>query len=60
VDQPKIAEDMTNETALKQAEHTLLAPAELSQPQIQRVLETLLVPGVDAADLYFQYRRREH
>jgi TldD protein len=49
-----------NETALKQAEQTLLAPAELSPPQIQRVLETLLVPGVDAADLYFQYRRREH
>ena len=39
---------------------TLLAPAELSQSQIQRVLEGLLVPGVDAADLYFQYRRREH
>ncbi|MGH8458601.1 MAG: metalloprotease TldD, partial [Nevskiales bacterium] len=49
-----------SENVLQQAEQTLLAPTALSQDQIQRVLEGLLVPGVDAADLYFQYRRREH
>ncbi|MGH8452980.1 MAG: PmbA/TldA family metallopeptidase, partial [Nevskiales bacterium] len=49
-----------SENTLQLAEQTLLAPAALSQNQIQRVLEGLLVPGVDAADLYFQYRRREH
>lgn len=48
------------DVATQLAEQTLLAPADLSHGQIQRVLESLLVPGVDAADLYFQYRRREH
>ncbi len=49
-----------NNVSTQMAEQTLLAPADLTRSQIQRVLEGLLVPSVDAADLYFQYRRREH
>ena len=33
----------------------MLAPAELDEPRIQRVLGGLMKPGVDAADLYFQH-----
>ena len=40
--------------SLDLARHTLLEPAELDEPRIQRVLGSLMRPGVDAADLYFQ------
>ena len=41
-------------SALTLAEQTLLAPAELDETRIQRVLGGLMKPGIDAADLYFQ------
>jgi len=37
------------------ARQTLLAPAELDEARLQRVLGGLMKPGVDAADLYFQH-----
>ena len=52
--------EVSQQAPARQAEQILLEPAELSSGQIQRVMEKLLVPGVDAADLYFQHRRREH
>ena len=36
---------------LELARQTLLAPAELDESRIQRVLGGLMKPGVDAADL---------
>jgi TldD protein len=41
--------------SLELARQTLLAPAELDETRIQRVLSGLMKPGVDAADLYFQH-----
>jgi len=41
--------------SLDLARRTLLAPAELDESRIQRVLSGLMKPGVDAADLYFQH-----
>jgi TldD protein len=41
--------------SLELARRTLLAPAELDDSSIQRVLGKLMRPGVDAADLYFQH-----
>ena len=41
--------------SLDLARRTLLAPAELDESRIQRVLGGLMKPGVDAADLYFQH-----
>jgi TldD protein len=41
--------------SLELARSTLLAPAELDEARIQRVLGGLMKPGVDAADLYFQH-----
>ena len=41
--------------SLDLARQTLLAPAELDESRIQRVLGGLMRPGVDAADLYFQH-----
>lgn len=41
------------------ARNTLLAPAELDENAIQKVLSGLMKPSIDAADLYFQLRRRE-
>ncbi len=41
--------------SLDLARQTLLAPAELDEARIQRVLGGLMKPGVDAADLYFQH-----
>ncbi|MDR3415053.1 MAG: metalloprotease TldD [Nevskia sp.] len=41
--------------SLDLARNTLLAPAELDQSRIERVLGSLMRPGVDAADLYFQH-----
>lgn len=45
--------------SLSIAEKTLLGPAELDHNAIQRVLSGLMKPSIDAADLYFQLRRRE-
>ena len=41
------------------AQNTLLAPAELDTHAIEKVLSGLMKPSIDAADLYFQLRRRE-
>jgi TldD protein len=41
------------------ARETLLAPAELSDSDLDRVMDQLLAPGIDAADLYFQSSRLE-
>jgi TldD protein len=49
-----------DDTMLKEAERILLLPAELDAGQLRTVIEGLLAPSVDAADLYFQYRRREN
>ncbi|MDD9811786.1 MAG: metalloprotease TldD [Gammaproteobacteria bacterium] len=48
---------MTN--ALQNARETLLEPAGIGAPEIDRVLGRLLTARVDYADLYFQYARRE-
>ncbi len=44
---------------LELAERHLLAPAEIRLEEVERVLHGLMSPGIDAADLYFQQRRRE-
>lgn len=44
---------MTN--ALQLAQQTFLAPAELDDAGLARLLHGLMKPGVDAADLYFQH-----
>ncbi len=44
---------------LETAQNTLLAPAELDTNAIEKVLSGLMKPSIDAADLYFQLRRRE-
>jgi TldD protein len=44
---------------LTRARQTLLAPASLAEPQLQRVLDGLMKPGIDAADLYFQHSATE-
>jgi len=41
------------------AKNDLLAPAEIDDHHIQQVLSSLMVPGVDDAELYFQHTRRE-
>ncbi|MDE2149867.1 MAG: metalloprotease TldD [Gammaproteobacteria bacterium] len=41
--------------ALSLARATLLAPAALDEPQLTQALGALMRPGIDAADLYFQY-----
>ncbi|MGH8529436.1 MAG: metalloprotease TldD [Nevskiales bacterium] len=41
------------------AQQQLLTPGEISLGEIERVLQRLMSPGIDAADLYFQQRRRE-
>ncbi|MGH8460492.1 MAG: metalloprotease TldD [Stenotrophobium sp.] len=41
------------------ARQTLLAPAELDEHSLQRILSGLMKPGVDAADLYFQHALTE-
>ncbi|MEM9242698.1 MAG: metalloprotease TldD [Pseudomonadota bacterium] len=44
---------------LKQAEHTLLEPAELSASKLQKVLDTMMARDIDQADLYFQQSSSE-
>ncbi len=46
-------------TALSVAESRLLLPAGLDDGQIDSIFGTLLGPGVDFGDLYFQHARRE-
>jgi TldD protein len=44
---------------LATAQSLLLAPYDLDEAQLRRALGEILVPGVDDADLYFQYTRAE-
>ncbi len=44
---------------LERAQKQLLDPSDISLGEIERVLGRLMSPGIDAADLYFQQRRRE-
>ena len=44
---------------LKRAEQQLLSPGGLDQGQLERVLAHLMVPAVDAGDLYFQSTSHE-
>ena len=46
-------------TALATAESRLLAPAGLDTDALQRAFASLLGPGIDFGDLYFQHARRE-
>jgi len=48
---------MNNSLALATA--SLLEPAELDERSVARVLDSLMRPGIDAADLYFQQSRSE-
>ncbi len=41
------------------AQQTLLQPAGLEEHKLERVLQGLMKPGVDAADLYFQHSASE-
>ncbi len=41
------------------ARHTLLAPTGLGDTELSRVLDQLMRPGIDGADLYFQLSRSE-
>ncbi|HWU67625.1 MAG TPA: metalloprotease TldD [Stenotrophobium sp.] len=45
--------------ALTLVSNALLAPAELDERSLQRILSGLMKPGVDAADLYFQHALTE-
>ena len=45
--------------ALAIAETRLLAPTGLDTAALQRAFNTLLGPGIDFGDLYFQHSRRE-
>ena len=44
------------EQALDIAKSDLLAPAEIDEHHLQKVLSSLMVPGVDDAELYFPAR----
>ena len=46
--------------ALTLAERQLLEPGGLDQPALERVLNELMGPAVDAGDLYFQSTRFEY
>src|SRR6218665_2643788 len=46
-------------SALALAESRLLLPAGLDQTGLDRAFGTLLGPGIDFGDLYFQHSRRE-
>src|SRR5690554_4940728 len=47
------------DSALALAQWRLLLPAGLDAPQLDRMFGTLLGPGIDFGDLYFQHARRE-
>ena len=44
---------------LLQAKQALLDPSGIGDDELSRVLSTLMQPGIDYADLYFQYSRNE-
>jgi len=46
-------------STLDTAQRTLLAPGGMDQHSISRVLDQLMQPGVDSAELYFQLSRSE-
>ncbi len=48
-----------NTSVLSLAETRLLLPAGLDQGELDRAFGTLLGPGIDFGDLYFQHARRE-
>jgi len=48
-----------SQTPLSLAESRLLLPAGLDTRQLDRMFGTLLGPGIDFGDLYFQHSRRE-
>ncbi|WP_043090708.1 DNA gyrase modulator, partial [Xanthomonas sp. SHU 166] len=48
-----------NDHALSLAETCLLLPAGLDATSLERAFGTLLGPGIDFGDLYFQHSRRE-
>ena len=52
--------DISATDAFARAERSLLAPGGLSADDLGRVFGTLMGPGIDAADLYFQRSRSEH
>ena len=45
--------------SLQTAHDTLLAPAGIGDAEISRVLDGIMAPAIDYADLYFQYSRHE-
>lgn len=47
------------EQVLDIARGDLLAPAEIDEHRLQKVLSSLMVSGVDEAELYFQHSRKE-
>ncbi|MDH7453236.1 metalloprotease TldD [Luteimonas composti] len=49
----------TPDTALSIAQSRLLLPAGLDATHLERMFGTLLGPGIDFGDLYFQHSRRE-
>ena len=49
----------TTPTPLALAQSRLLLPAGLDAHQLDRMFGTLLGPGIDFGDLYFQHSRRE-
>ena len=49
----------TPDTALSIAQSRLLLPAGLDATRLERMFGTLLGPGIDFGDLYFQHSRRE-
>ncbi|MDH5835693.1 metalloprotease TldD [Luteimonas kalidii] len=49
----------SNQSPLALAESRLLLPAGLDAHQLDRMFGTLLGPGIDFGDLYFQHSRRE-
>ncbi|MBD3609233.1 MAG: metalloprotease TldD, partial [Gammaproteobacteria bacterium] len=48
---------MSNHLAI--AQEALLAPAGLSENELQSVLDQIMSHSVDSADLYFQFSRHE-
>src|SRR5690606_33751049 len=56
---PRLARMETPPSPLVLAHSRLLLPAGLDATQLDRMFGTLLGPGIDFGDLYFQHSRRE-
>lgn len=54
-----VSETVTAERLVRLADQSLLSPFDLTPGRLMEVLGNLMVPGVDYADLYFQYTRHE-